>query len=256
MMLSRAAIAGPLLLVLLAAPAVRGQSEANLPEEVWQLLTLTNEDRADQGLGSLQWSPELARAAELHDEQMVRRNDLEHQFSGEPDLASRAGRAGAHFHAVAENIALGANAVALEREWMHSPKHRENILDARMNTIGIALVRRNGELWAVEDFAQAVEELGPQSAEHRVLGLLAHAGLTNAKATSDARQTCEMQHGSAGSTRPLFIMRWESSDLSRLPDVLLSKLESRRFHSAAVGVCDSAQPRQGFTTHRVAVLLY
>jgi hypothetical protein len=51
-------------------------------------------------------------------------------------------------------------------------------------------------------------------------------------------------------------MRWEGSDLSRLPDVLVSKLHSGQYRSAAVGVCDSAQPGQGFTTYKVAVLLY
>lgn len=88
------------------------------------------------------------------------------------------------------------------------------------------------------------------------MDLLARSGMTQAKATVDARQTCEMAHGSAGGTRPGFIMRWESSEINRLPDVLLSKLQSGEYRSAAVGVCDSARPAQGFTTHRVAVLLY
>jgi len=217
---------------------------------------LTNQDRAQQGLGPLEWSPELAHAAETHDQQMVERNDLQHQFAGEPGLATRAGQAGAHFRAVAENIAIGANAAALEREWIHSAKHRENILDPRMNIIGVALVRRNGEWWAVEDFAQAVEGLGHAAIEGRVVGLLARQGLKDAKASEDARQTCEMQHGSAGGTHPGFIMRWEGSDLSRLPDVLVSKLRTGEYRAAAVGVCDSARPSQGFTTYRVAVLLY
>ncbi len=256
MMLPRGILAGLLVLALPCIPMLFAQRTSDMPENVRQLLMLTNQDRAEQGLGPLTWSPELARAAELHDQQMVERNDLQHQFGGEPDVATRAGQAGAHFRAVAENIALGPNVAALEREWIHSAKHRENILDPRMNIIGIALVRRNGELWAVEDFAQAVESLGPAATEGRVLELLAREGLHDAKATQDARQTCEMQHGSAGGTQPGFIMRWEGSDLSRLPDVLLTKLRSREYRSAAVGVCDSARPGQGFTTYRVAVLLY
>jgi hypothetical protein len=134
--------------------------------------------------------------------------------------------------------------------------HRTNILDPQMNVIGIALIHQKGEVWAVEDFAQAVDALGPAEIEQRVLGLLAQQGMPATKATADARQTCEMPHGSAGGSRPHFVMRWEGSDLSRLPDVLVSKLQSGQFHSAAVGVCDSARPGQGFTTYRVAVLLY
>ncbi|HEY3987696.1 MAG TPA: CAP domain-containing protein [Acidobacteriaceae bacterium] len=232
------------------------QAPSDLPEDVGQLLTLTNQDRTAQGLGPLRWSPELAQAAHGHDELMVRHNDLEHQFAGEPDVPTRAGQAGAHFRAIAENIALGPNGVDIERQWMHSAMHRTNILDPQMNSIGIALVRHNGELWAVEDFAHAVEGLGPSEIEGRVIGLLAQHGMQNATATRDARQTCDMPHGSAGGSRPRFIMRWEGSDLSRLPDVLISKLQSGQFRSAAVGVCDSAHPSQGFTTYRVAVLLY
>jgi cysteine-rich secretory family protein len=232
------------------------QAAPELPDDVRQLLTLTNQDRAAQGLGSLRWSPELAQAAQLHDELMVQHNDLQHQFPDEPDVPTRAGQAGAHFRAIAENIATGPNAADMERQWMHSAMHRTNILDPQMNVIGIALIHQKGEVWAVEDFAQAVESLGPTEIEQQVMGLLAQQGMPDTKATADAGQTCEMPHGSAGGSRPRFVMRWEGSDLSRLPDVLVSKLQSGQFHSAAIGVCDSAHPGQGFTTYRVAVLLY
>lgn len=250
-------LCGRLLLVLsLSSSTALYAQRADLPEDVKELLTLTNQDRAAQGLGPLRWSPELAHAAQLHDERMVQRNDLQHQFADEPDVPTRAGQAGAHFRAVAENIALGPNAADIERQWMHSAMHRTNILDPRMNVIGIALVHQRGEVWAVEDFAQAVEALGPSQIEGRVIGLLAQQGMRDARATADARQTCEMEHGSAGGSRPRFVMRWEGSDLSRLPDVLVSKLQTGQFRSAAVGVCGGARPGQGFTTYRVAVLLY
>ena len=252
-------LCGRLLLVLALsspAPLCAQSPPPDLPQDVSELLTLTNQDRAAQGLGPLRWSRELAQAAQLHDERMVQRNDLQHQFADEPDVPTRAGQAGAHFRAVAENIALGPNAADIERQWMHSTMHRTNILDPEMNIIGIALVHHGGEVWAVEDFAHAVEALGPPEIEGRVVGLLAQQGMRDATATADARQTCEMEHGSAGGSRPRFVMRWEGSDLSRLPDVLVSKLQAGQFHSAAVGVCGGAQPGQGFTTYRVAVLLY
>jgi hypothetical protein len=246
-----------LALALSSSTALGAQSPPpDLPQDVSELLTLTNQDRAAQGLGPLRWSPELAEAAQLHDERMVQRNDLQHQFPDEPDLPTRAGQAGAHFRAVAENIALGPNAADIERQWMHSTMHRTNILDPQMNIIGIALVHHRGEVWAVEDFAHAVEALGPPEIEGRVIELLAQQGMRDATATADARQTCEMEHGSAGGSRPRFVMRWEGSDLSRLPDVLVTKLQTGQFHSAAAGVCGGAQPGQGFTTYRVAVLLY
>jgi hypothetical protein len=236
---------------------LHGQGFAqNTQQSARDLLSLTNQDRAAHGLGPLRWSPELAQAARQHDQQMVQRNALEHQFRGEPDLPARAGQAGAHFHAVAENIALGPDVPDLERQWMHSPPHRANILDHEMDSIGIALIRVGSEIWAVEDFSHAVPALGPSEREGRVIGLLAEQGMRAARGTGAARQTCALEHGSAGGPRPRFIMRWEGSDLNRLPDVLMDKLRSGQFRSAAVGVCGGAHPGQGFTTYRVAVLLY
>ena len=51
-------------------------------------------------------------------------------------------------------------------------------------------------------------------------------------------------------------MRWEGTDLSRLPDVLEQKIATDKYHKAAVGACDSANPGQGFTTYKLAVMLY
>ena len=161
-----------------------------------QLLSLTNRDRAAQGLGPLRWSPELADAARTHGELMVRHNDLEHQFPGEPDVPTRAGRAGAHFRAIAENIAIGPNAADIERQWMHSAMHRTNILDPQMNVIGIALIHNRGEVWAVEDFAHAVEGLGPSEIEGRVIGLLAQQGM-------------EQRDGNRGCAADLRDVAWE-----------------------------------------------
>jgi hypothetical protein len=125
-----------------------------------------------------------------------------------------------------------------------------------MDSIGIALVRVGRTLWAVEDFSHAVAALRSSELESRVLGLLAERGMRDARATEAARQTCTLDHGSVGGPRPRFIMRWEGSDLNRLPDVLISKLQSGQYRSAAVGVCSGAHPDQGFTTYKVAVLLY
>lgn len=241
--------------LIVAVLSSTGLLHAQVPD-VQQLLMLTNQDRAAQGLGPLRWSRELAEAARAHDEQMVQRNELQHQFPGEPDVPARAGQAGAHFRAIAENIAYGPDVADLERQWMHSAPHRANILDPQMDSIGIALIRAGGALWAVEDFSHVVAAVGPADVEERVISLLSAQGMQDAKSTEDARQTCGMPHGSAGATRPRFIMRWESSEINRLPDILITKLQSGQFRTAAVGVCDGAHLGQGFTTYRVAVLLY
>jgi hypothetical protein len=112
----------------------RGQST-----EAKQLMQATNEDRAQYGLGPLRWDPALARAAQAHAYQMVRHGELSHQYAGEPDLMTRAGHDGAHFSTVAENVAVAPTPQSVESEWMHSPHHRQNILDACLTTVGIGL---------------------------------------------------------------------------------------------------------------------
>ena len=42
----------------------------------------------------------------------------------------------------------------INSQFLSSPKHRANILDTDMNSAGIGVVERDGELFAVEDFAQ------------------------------------------------------------------------------------------------------
>jgi hypothetical protein len=168
---------------------------------------------------------------------------------------TRAGHDGAHFSTVAENVAVAPNPQSVESEWMHSPPHRRNILDPRLTNVGIGLVRQDNSLWAVEDFSAAVVQMGSSQIEQKVEQMVAERGIRSVTASSAARQTCAMDHGFAG-TRPNFIMRWEGSDLSRLPNVLEEKISTGRYRTAAVGACRSGNPGQGFTTYRMAVLLF
>jgi hypothetical protein len=224
--------------------------------EARELIQATNADRAQHGLGPLKWDPALARAAQRHAQLMVGTRALSHQYGGESDLETRVGREGAHFRVVAENLAVAPNPEAVEAEWMHSPPHRRNILDARLNEIGVGLVRQGGNLWAVEDFSAGVAAMGSSQIERTIAQLLSERGLRPAGDVAAARATCAMDHGSAGGVRPKFIMRWQGSDLSRLPDVLEEQIHTRRFRTAAVGACDTGNGAPGFTTYRLAVMLF
>jgi uncharacterized protein YkwD len=62
-----------------------------------------------------------------------------------------------HFISAAENVAQGPTAAVIHQEWMNSPPHRENLLDPELDSMGVAVVARNGELFAVQDFALAAQ---------------------------------------------------------------------------------------------------
>jgi hypothetical protein len=247
--------------LLLWAATVSGIAAAANPAappsaDEQKLFAATNQARADQGLSPLRWDDSLAQAARAHAQLIMRNSQLSHQYPGEPGLAVRAAQAGAHFQSVAENIAVGPSADAIQKQWMKSMPHRSNILDPQLNSIGFAVLERGGYLYAVADFARSVEGLTVEQAEQSVEKLISAQGVQVTGPRQDARQTCEMSHGTAGGSQPRFVMRWQGSDLSQLPPALRERLGSGQFKTAAVGACASANAEQGFTIYRVAVLLY
>jgi len=217
---------------------------------------MTNAARSERGLAPLHWDDSLAQAAHAHAAFILQNSQLSHQYSGEADLPSRAGAAGAHFQTVAENIAQGSSASSIQKEWMNSPPHRANILDANLNAVGFGVVQHGDTLYAVADFARIVPGLSDGQVEAAIAKLLAARGMQTGVSSSDVRKICEMDHGSAGETKPGFVMRWQTTDLSRLPPGLEERLQTKTYHSAVVGACSGANGGSGFTTYSVAVLLY
>jgi Cysteine-rich secretory protein family len=162
--------------------------------------------------------------------------------------------AGLRFSLIAENIAEGPSANNLHQQWMNSPPHRANLLDPELNAVGIAVVQGAGILFAVEDFSAAVPALNLDAQELQVASLLSAHFLRLVSATDDARRTCDMDRGWVGQ-KPLSVMRYETTDLSRLPDDVEQKLQGGRFRTAAVGACDAGSS-SGFTRFRIAILLF
>ncbi len=245
--------------LFLAAGPATGLAQATapaLPPVEAGLFGMTNAARSEQGLAPLKWDDPLAEAARAHAELLVKNGQLAHEYPGEANLALRVAQAGAHFQSVAENIAEGPGIESIQKGWMNSPPHRANILDPGLNAVGFAVVERGGLLYAVADFARIVPSLSIDQVEAAVEKLLASQGVDTNGPRLDARETCEMSHGTAGGSSPRFVMRWQSPDLSRLPGPLEERLRTNGFHQAAVGACASANAESGFTTYRVAVLLY
>ncbi len=241
---------------------LQNPADAGRPDAATQtILDLTNQDRAAEGLGPLAWDPALATAAAVHTVAMVHAEVLSHQLPGEADVAGRAAAAGAHFRAVAENIAYGPSAAAIEQQWMHSAPHRANILDPRMDRIGISIVAGAGTLWAAEDFAAGTPALSLAAIEQTVEQELQSRSRVRAAAEGSeekaaARAACPQFDGTAGA-RARFVVRWESSDLHAVPQPLADALGSGQYTVAAVGACPAANTRnQAFTAYRVAVLLF
>jgi hypothetical protein len=220
------------------------------------LFAAANAERTQRGLQPLRWDPVLYVAADRHAHEMAARASISHQYPGEPDLAERGRAVGARFSLIAENVAEAPTAVRIQDAWMNSPGHRANLLDAQVDTVAIRVLSRDGQLYAVEDFSRTVVRLTLDQQEQRVAALLqATAPITVLPTTDAARKTCSMETGYAGAQRPLFVMRYSSSDLATLPDALKNRLDAGKARNAVVGACET-NGAQNFTAFNIAVLLY
>ena len=152
-------ISKPLLVAVLTIGAVFSTTSAFTQPRAesagQQLFQAINRERAANGLPPLKWDEALASAARQHAEVMAAQRSISHGFPGEPSLPSRATRAGARFSWLSENVAAGSTAENISEQWMQSPNHRANLLDADMDTIGAGAAERNGVMFAVADFCKA-----------------------------------------------------------------------------------------------------
>jgi uncharacterized protein YkwD len=234
-----------------------GNSQA-LRAKAQQLFAMGNQARAAQGLKPLEWDQALADAALNHCARMAAEGPIAHQYRGEPDLSERAGQAGAHFSFIEENVAVGDQPLSIHQAWMHSQGHRDNLLNPQVDRVGVAVVVRGGELYAVADFERAVSVLTPEQVESTVARLVQETGVTARGNYVAARLACAQDHGmpaSLDNKRPEFIMRWQDAELTHLPPALLDRIATGRYREAAVASCPSQNPETTFTIYRVAVLL-
>jgi uncharacterized protein YkwD len=239
------------------APSRQIGNSMAIPADAWKIVQLANEARTNAGAQPLRWDAALAAAARKHCERMAAEGPIAHRYPGELDVEERAAQAGARFSLIEENVALAPTPAEIHEAWMHSPKHRDNLLSPDVDRIGVALVAGRNGLYAVADYSRAVAALSPLQVEATVGKLVAAQGISLSDDPTPARAACAMESGvPSKGARPSFIMRWQGSDLTGLPQPLLDRLASGRYRQAAVGSCSSESSAGSFTAYRLAVLLY
>jgi uncharacterized protein YkwD len=139
-------------LTAVASAACRGAdtpvSRSSLSQARAAVLCLHNEIRRAHHLHTLRADGELRRAATGYSAQMVRRRFFSHVSPTGSTLLGRVRNTGylssAFSFSLGENIAWGQGALgtprSIMRSWMHSPGHRENILNPSFRDVGIGLV--------------------------------------------------------------------------------------------------------------------
>jgi len=146
-------VAALAMVAISATLTAQAPSSASAAEQ--KLFADANRARKAQGLQALKWNEALATAARRHAGLMAQHGSAEHGYAGEPSLASRVTQAGGHFVWLAENVVQSASTGGIQEEFLKSAKHRANMLDSDMDSIGVGVVERGGQLFAVEDFSKA-----------------------------------------------------------------------------------------------------
>jgi hypothetical protein len=243
------------------APSRSSQAESSqaIQADAWRIVVLANQARAAAGAGPLKWDAALAAAARQHCLRMATEGSISHGYRGEPEVSARAAQAGAHFSLIEENVALGPDPATIHSQWMHSPGHRSNLLNPKVDRVGVAVVAGRRGLYAVADYERNVPVLTQAQVETRVAGMVQNGGVTIQRDASAAREACVTDRGVPGSesgAHSRFVMRWQDAELSRLPRELTENLASGEFRKAEVASCRPQGQQGWFTAYRVAVLLY
>jgi hypothetical protein len=232
-----------------------------IPPEAWRLVQLVNQARVEAGADPLHWDAALAEAARQHCLRMATEETVGHQYGGEPEVSERANRAGARFSLISESVAAGSTPADIGGGWMRFPNDRTNLLNPQVDRVGVAIIASRDLLYAVADYEHAVPVLTQSQVEAAIARLLRHSDIAVLSDTTAARAACVAdkrlsQSRSEAGPQPAFEFRWQDSDLTHLPQALMERVKTPQYSQAAVGSCPAQDVKGGFTTYRVAVLLY
>ncbi len=105
------------------------------------LVSMTNQERAQNGVASLNTNQALTNAAQAKVNDMFANQYFAHNSPSGKTPWDFIHEAGYNFTYAGENLAIGYfDATDLMNAWMNSPSHRENILNPNFQDIGIAVV--------------------------------------------------------------------------------------------------------------------
>lgn len=103
-----------------------------------EILKLTNEFRAQNGLAPLKLNSELNTAAQRHSQDMAVGDYFSHTGKNGSQPWDRAKAAGYEARSMGENIAAGqTTAKAVVEAWKNSPGHRANLLNSKFTELGV-----------------------------------------------------------------------------------------------------------------------
>jgi hypothetical protein len=155
--------------------------------------------RREHGLSTVKTDPQLTAVAERQAKAMAASGIMDHSVAGA--FGSRISSVNAN--RAAENIAAGTKTWAETfRMWQNSPGHNANLLQARADSVGVAVARNENTRYKIF-WAMVIAEKAPKEKEIRV------AAQTKTKEPKVAVQqkTVERRESTGSSDSPLSMVK-------------------------------------------------
>jgi uncharacterized protein YkwD len=213
-----------------------------------ELLELANQARAQSAAGPLQMDDGLTQAARVHAAEMAAQQQLSHQFSGEPSLAQRlATSSNLHLDQMGENVSYAPSVEQAHQGLMHSPPHRENLLNPAYNVAGFGVVRVGSMMYVAQDFGHSLPAYPPRQAGGLVSGSIVRTRreanlppLQWMDSSATEESACAMARADSLKTpapRGAYILRYTTAQPEQLPAAVSKAIENRAVHIFSVGTC-------------------
>jgi uncharacterized protein YkwD len=213
-----------------------------------ELFDLANQARAQAGIAPLQMDAGLTQAARAHAAVMAGQRQLSHQFNGEPSFAERlAANCTLHLDQAGENVSVAGSVEQSHQGLMHSPPHRENLLNPAYNVAGFGVVHAGQSIYVAQDFGHSLPAYSPRQAGGLVSGSIARmrreANLPQLQwMDSDTAENAACSMARADSLKTVashgsYIVRYTTAQPQILPDAASKVIEDRGVHTFSVGTC-------------------
>jgi Cysteine-rich secretory protein family len=148
--------------VILAITATLAHAEDRRAEDLAETISRY---RQEHGLSAVKTDPQLTAIAERQAKAMAASGIMDHSVAG--SFSSRI--SGAHTGVAAENIAAGTKTWAETfRAWQKSPGHNANLLQARADSVGVA-VARNEQTPYKTYWAMVIADKSPKKKDRKVV---------------------------------------------------------------------------------------
>lgn len=131
------------------------KDDAQLTPEESKIIELTNAERKKLKLAELKPDPVLMKLARSHSATMARLDQIGHELEGQ-SFSKRMDQANYHALRAGENIGAGQrNPAEAVDDWMQSPGHKANIIQADYSRIGIGMATsKSGKTYWTQIFAK------------------------------------------------------------------------------------------------------